>query len=382
MRRISYLALVCFFALSLPAAAPGAEGAVRMRRPKSHRWREADRQSRQRRAEAEHAAQRGKKKKTGRLEPGRWRPEVADELERVLDEYGAGTPEYDPGDPPVALFDWDDVSITHHVGDALFYHLVTEAAFKFSDEFWDRVPVHFGRLRIRAGYNEFHELPPSVWPQNSYYRIYRKEFFRCYQAVCREYGRSRCALWRTKLLAGFSEDELRDYLGTVLDKELKRPVGVEKIGTTIEDPDPVTVRVGLRWIPEMRDLYAKLREQGFDIWVVSSANQWAVEEMAQAYGVYPSRVAGIRLKNVDGVMTDENLLPVPVGGGQREAIVMFIGRSPRLIIGGEDGDAMLGYGRGARIRIVDSAEALPGFARLRGRSDQPRFSPVRMPQTR
>ena len=130
-----------------------------------------------------------------------------------------------------------------------------------------------------------------------------------------------------------------------------------------------------------KDLYKKLRDRGFDVWVISSSNQWSVEEMAREYGVYRSRVVGIRTKLVDGAITDEVLHPTTYGIGKTEAIAMFIGRSPVLIVGGERDADMLGFGRGPRIRIVDSSESLPGFARG-GDLNQPRFSPVRKPQER
>ncbi len=383
MRRAACLGVVFFLFSASNAAAPDAAWSApkksARRRHRSHRWRDADIERRRRLREE--AKKEKKNKKRQRLLLGRWRPEIADALEKVLHEYGKGTADYRPEDPPVAVFSWDDVAISHHVGDAVFARLVAEAEFKFNDDFWQRIPVHYGRVRIRAAYNEFHKLSRASWKRNAYYQIYRKQFFKCYRSYCREYGEKKCALWRVQLMAGFSEGELRLYVRRVIDDELKRTVGWEKIGDTLEDPDPVKARAGLRWIPEMKDLFAKLKEKGFDVWVLSSSNQWAVEEMAKEYGVFRSRVAGIRLKTLDGVMSAEPLLPLPHGGGMAEAIVMFIGRSPVLIIGGEKDEELLKYGRGTRVRIVDSTEGLPGMTRAGGLA-QPRFSPVRLPQER
>lgn len=326
-----------------------------------------------------------------RLAPGRWRPEAAEALENVLNDYGEGTADYDPGDPPAVVISWDDVAVTNRIGDAIFYKLVTDAEFKFNDDFWELIPLHFGRLKIKAGYNEFHSRPRSVWEKNAFYRMYRKEFFRCRRSVCGEYGGKDCALWTARLLKGFTENELRLYVRDVMDAELKRPVGIEKIGTAREDPDPVEIPVGLRLIPEMSDLFAKLKEKGFDVWVFGSSNQWAVEEMALEYGVHRSRSVGLRTKVVNGQLSSIPLLPITVGPGKAEAAAMFIGRAPVLIIGGPDDDELLSYGRGTRVRVVSAQNILPGFdgARPAGASpgrvraiEQPQFSPMRAPQSR
>jgi hypothetical protein len=227
--------------------------------------------------------------------------------------------------------------------------------------------------------------------------MYRKEFFRCRRSICKEYGGKDCALWMTRLLKGFEENELRLYVRGVIDEELKRPVGIEKIGTALEDPDPIEVPVGLRFIPEMRDLFSKLKAKGFDVWVFSPSSHWAVEEMALDYGVFRSRVVGLRTKVVDGELTINPLIPMPFGPGMAEAAAMFIGRSPVLIIGGQDDINLMAYGRGARIQVVEAKKTLPGFesetadfkGQKRGKGAprvkrlfQPRFSPMRIPQSR
>lgn len=127
------------------------------RRHRSHRWRKADEKKR---------AQKKKRVSTPRvrrLARGRWREEVSEAIEDILAEKGVGTDGYSEQNPPVAVFAWDDVAITHDIGRAVFQHLVEKADFKFDNAFWDMVPVHFGRVLIRAGYNEFHREPKAVW---------------------------------------------------------------------------------------------------------------------------------------------------------------------------------------------------------------------------
>lgn len=377
--------------LLLAASAGGRAQAAGPREHRSHRWRGADRERKAREtaaaAETRRAALRPK-----RLKPGRWRPEAAEALEDAIERFGSAAEKYSPRDPPVAIFSFDDVAVTGDAGEAVFRRLVTEAEFKFDEAFWELVPVHFGRLKMRAGYEEFHKLPRSIWDKNAFYLMYRKEFFKCHEAICREYGRKECALWRLKLLKGFKESEQRVYARSVIDDELARPLGTVTAGLALEDPDAVRMRAGLRFIPEMRDLFVTLADEGFDVWVLSASSQWAAEEMARDYGVHPSRVVGMRSKVAQGLLTAEPLVPLPEGSGKREAAAMFLGRSPAIIVGGEDDGELLAYGKGVRIRVVERDPSLPGFdVGPEGENAagglpyilmQPRFSPVRSPQAR
>lgn len=406
---------------------PFAEGADRRPRTRSHRWRKT---RKGRPAKRRRAARLIPK----RLAPGRWRPEIVDAVEKVLELEGFGDL-YSPDRPPVALIAWDDVFVTNRLSEALFQRLVTRAEFKFDDAFWKLIPSQYGRVRIRAGYtgfvdrlkdiedeqkdirgqlrdmerrwrpflteqdeNEWREkrapleakeaalrarrklLIESLKKGDSYYRMYRKGFLKCYGDLCRDWGRRKCSVWLTQLLMGFREDELRTYVRSLISDELRRPVGVEEITEFVGDQAPVKFPVGLRRVPEMEDLHRNLVKRGFDAWFLSESNEWAAQEFAKLYGVDPKRVVGIGAKrDEDGVLTGEVLIPIPISTGKAEAIAMFIGRAPALAVGGEDDDEMLRYGRGVRVKLVDPNEMLPGFEkgkRVRWLL-QPRFSPAR-----
>ena len=314
-----------------------------------------------------------------RLAPGRWRPEVADALERLLEQEGAGREDYSDADPPVAVFGWEDVSITHRLGEAVFRRLVTRADFKFSEEFWGEVPEVYGRARLRSDYESFRDHAQASWPKEPAYRSYRKGFLRCYQRMCAAEGAKSCARWLTVLLKGFSQDELRNYSTETIRQEFLRPVGEELAVDDIDDPAPVKMPVGLRRIPEMADLYRRLLDRGFDVWVLSGSNDWSLKTMAAMYGVDGSRAVGVRCKVVNDKLTADVLIPIPVGSGQAEALTLFVGRPPSLVVASSGDSELLGYGRGVRIAVADAGAGGAVWER-KGWLYQPRFSPVRPPQ--
>jgi phosphoglycolate phosphatase-like HAD superfamily hydrolase len=316
-----------------------------------------------------------------RLAPGRWRGPVGRSLEDVLEGYGQGVEGYSVADPPVAVIVWDDVAVHGHIGEALFHHLVNEAQFKFSKPFWDLVPLQFGRMRIKAGYRGFKDEPRKVWKNNPDYRMYRKAFLKCYQDYCREFGKTRCRRWLTTLLIDWQERDLLRTSRRVIAEELRRPITVEKIEEVPADPTPVYWRVGLRKIPEMQDLFAKLKAKGIDVWILSSSNNWSVGEFSREYGVHRSRVLAARVKVDDEALSAQALIPMPEGAGKPEAVALFIGRSPQLIIGGEGDRELLRYGYGARIQLVDKERLRRRRGTLRWQL-QGEFSPVRESQRR
>src|ERR1700723_1000224 len=57
--------------------------------------------------------------------------------------------------------------------------------------------------------------------------------------------------------------------------------------------------------PEMRSLVSSLQDRGTDIWVVSSTNNWVIEEGVRGFNVPPSRVIAARAAVVGGVISSK-----------------------------------------------------------------------------
>ncbi|MBI5242852.1 MAG: haloacid dehalogenase-like hydrolase [Elusimicrobia bacterium] len=315
------------------------------------------------------------------LGAGRWTPEVRDAVERRLAVEGRGSPGYDENAPPAAVISLDDLSPAHSPGDALFAALVDSAAFKFNDGFWRRIPAPFGSERIRAGYNSFHRLSAAVWPKDDSYLMYRKAFYKARKDVCGLWGTQECARWKATLLTGFDEVELSSAAREAVASWMAGPVGVEKIGDYPEDPGAVELSTGLRYIPEVEALCRRLVEKGFEVWAMSSSDQWSAEVFARAYGIDAERVIGVRVKTASGTLTNDILSPVPIGSGQVEAFLQRIGQTPALVLGGAESKELI---RQARLGIAFYGEDLPGFEPPKSSSGpvlvQPAFRPVRASQ--
>lgn len=74
-----------------------------------------------------------------------------------------------------------------------------------------------------------------------------------------------------------------------------------------------------RVFAEMQRLVAALREQGVELWAVSSTNKWVVTEGVRDFGISPSRVLAAEVEVEHGVITTK-LLDVPTDEGKAQAL--------------------------------------------------------------
>lgn len=309
------------------------------------------------------------------LAAGRWKPEVKRALEDFLRAKGQDSPGYSPQTPPVAVFVWDDAVIINDLAETVFARLIERVEFKFEDRFWQLVPRPYLRWGLRVDYEQFLDVPQSVWAQQASYQQYRKKFFKAYQDLCQRQGLKECRSWLARLLWGFRVEEIRTYAQEAVKDELARPLTTEVLREHADDEAPVEVRRGVRMVPEMADLIDCLKKFGFDVWVVGSDAQEFIEAMAVRYGVEPTRVLGIRSGSHEGKLTDEVLEPVPVESGKASVVAAALGRVPALVVGADGGDAdLLGYGSGTRLLLDKGNGALRAAAAEKGWLVQPAFA--------
>lgn len=71
--------------------------------------------------------------------------------------------------------------------------------------------------------------------------------------------------------------------------------------------------------PEMRDLVRRLRQNGCDVWAVSSSNEWVIRAGMKHFGIPENRILAANVELDDGIVTDR-LIRVPSGSGKPEAL--------------------------------------------------------------
>ncbi len=351
-------------AASLFLAGPAAA----RRRPLNFRlaWRHHKSTTTARPAEAE-----ARKDAAVRLMRGRWTPAVRSAIDALIAAKGKTSPGYDENRPPVAVLPWSDAAVIGDPAELLFLRLITDARFRFDDAWWTIIPPGYGRQPARSAYDRFANLPRSVWATQPAYDEWRKTMLSSYLKLCRGVGRKACRSYLARLWSGWRADEAEEYARKTLAEEMATPATTELVAGQLGDPQPLRARRGLRVIPEMRDLVAKLRAAGFDVWVVDDVPQPVLAASAEVYGVDPSRVYGVQNSTDGPRLGPDVLLPVPTRGGKTEFVQSALGRPADLAVGRDRDDLdLLSYGRGLRV-VFDGDPALVKDARRRGWLVQP-----------
>jgi len=71
--------------------------------------------------------------------------------------------------------------------------------------------------------------------------------------------------------------------------------------------------------PEMRDLVRRLRQNGCEVWAVSSSNEWVIRAGMKHFGIPENRILAANVELENGIVTDR-LVRVPSGSGKPEAL--------------------------------------------------------------
>jgi phosphoserine phosphatase len=122
--------------------------------------------------------------------------------------------------------------------------------------------------------------------------------------------------------------------------------------------------------PEMQSLVAALADRGTDIWVVSSTNNWVIEEGIRRFNIPPNRVLAARAEVVAGVITSR-LVDVPTDEGKAKSLVGAGIVSPDVVFGNSVHDA-------AMLEIAQQAYAVnptPALLQIAAQKGWPVFYP-------
>lgn len=306
-------------------------------------------------AEAVVASTEPAKPQPARLLAGKWTPEARAAIEGFIAARGKGAPGYDASKPPVAVLPWSDALVSGDPAELVFLRLVSRAELKLDDSLWQSVPIAYGRQPARAAYEQFIHVSSSTWQSQPSYHQFRKALLSSYLELCRGVGRKECRSYLARLWAGWKEADAEDYAKAALAEEKSRPASVEAVKAEEGDAAPIKVRRGMRLLPHMRDLVAKLRAAGVDVWVVDDVPQQTLLAAAADYGVDPSRVSGIQ-SAPDGARMSANILkPLPLRGGKAEIVRKAVGRPADLVIGRDAADLEL-MADGAGVRVALSGD--------------------------
>jgi phosphoserine phosphatase len=89
--------------------------------------------------------------------------------------------------------------------------------------------------------------------------------------------------------------------------------------------------------PEMRELVRRLRQDGCDVWAVSSTNEWVIRAGMKHFGIPESRILAAKVEADDGFVTDR-LVRVPSGSGKPQALREVVKKEVEVAFGNSGWD--------------------------------------------
>jgi HAD superfamily phosphoserine phosphatase-like hydrolase len=70
---------------------------------------------------------------------------------------------------------------------------------------------------------------------------------------------------------------------------------------------------------EMQELVSRLRDDGCDVWAVSSSNEWVIRAGMKSFGIAPDHILAAKVEVENGVIT-ERLQRIPSGPGKPKVL--------------------------------------------------------------
>jgi phosphoserine phosphatase len=229
-----------------------------------------------------------------------WPDDARARLEAVIAAHGRGAAGYDAAQPPVAVFDWDNTTARGDVGDLAFAYMLDHDLIRWPErgiESWGALtPVARARIEAScpAGLPAGAPLPTrgeSPCGATLARIVLGGEIdgSPAFDPAIGPHYRGTYGMM-VRVFAGLSAEAAREIGEATVARALARPVGSRRTIGGVEIDDFLRVQEPVHALDE------RLREAGFDVWIVSASFEPLVRVFAARAGFAPDRVIGARLE--------------------------------------------------------------------------------------
>ncbi|WP_420997828.1 haloacid dehalogenase-like hydrolase [Cupriavidus sp. 30B13] len=318
------------------------------------------------------------------LAQGHWDAFNRARIDALIAAYGKGSPGYDARKPPYAVFDWDNTSIFLDIEEAVLVYQLQNLRFGATPQQLDTaIRLNIPHKAFNAPFNnaagqpvDIDKVAPDIiesytWLYQNYsglkgsqsleqvkasphYQNFIAKMRYLYEAIGDSFDHAVAYPWVTYHFAGMTGAQVRSLTADTVAWQLGQPI--EKVKWTSPAALPgragvvsVSWKNGLRLVPEMQDLYARMRAAGFDVWVCSASFVDVVKEIssnpAYGYGNPADRVLAMELeRDAQGVIQPEfrRGYAQTQGKGKTQTIERFLvsryGYGPVFVAGDSEGD--------------------------------------------
>lgn len=317
------------------------------------------------------------------LERGNWDVFNLNQLNKMMAENGKGSKNYNPNKRPYVVFDWDNTCCIFDIQEAAYVYQLKHLIFAMTPKQLDvAIRKDLPKENFDKDYNNAEGkavnidllAPDIVKAYTTLYYSYKglkgnktleqvmkmpayMEFITkmryLYAAVGDTFDVAISYPWVTYMYTGMTEKEVRDITAkTVAWQNAEKPAKVKWTSPKIKSKAgqvSVSWITGLRLTPEVKDLYAKLRANGIDVYVCSASFLDVIKEVSSnpefGYNNPDSMVMAMELeRDAKGRIQTEfrHGYDQTQGKGKTKTIERFLvskkGYGPIMIAGDSEGD--------------------------------------------
>lgn len=264
-----------------------------------------------------------------------WYGDNRERLNTMIDDLGDCGRSPDNDGAPLALFDWDNTVVKNDIGEAQTYWMLANGKIlQPRDRDWTTVspyltPEAADILAEACGALAAPGEPlPTDTPQgadcaDNIAAIHSDattadgtDAFHSFNARRMEPAYA----FDGQLLAGYTDDEIRDFARQARDQNLDADEGAEQ-----------TVGSGrgtgwVRYYDQVGNLINALRDHGFDVRIISASSKPVAEVWAEKIGITPDKVMGLQMEESNGRWST-----TPVScGGEMDTMTYIEGKRCRI----------------------------------------------------
>lgn len=334
------------------------------------------------------------------LTPGKWAPNTYKSMQKLIDENGVKSPNYNSSKKPYVVFDWDNTAIMNDTEEALYQYQIENLAFKLTpDEMGALVAKNVPAGAFLKDYNNAAGQPVTLEALvadivSSYkfiyenyigfkglmsledikktdeYQDFRAKMWYAYEAIGDTYGTKVSYTWVLFFFKNMTTDEVEALAEKSNDYALGQAISRAKWVSPASLPGKAGVVgvsrwTGLRLTEEIADLMHTFRDNGIDVYVCTASLEDVVGVFASnpkyGYKLPRANVIGMRLEKVNDVYQDtyKKDYPQTAEGGKTVVLKMLLadkkGYDPIFIAGDSNGDwnMMVDFKGIKRILIVN-----------------------------
>jgi phosphoserine phosphatase len=230
-----------------------------------------------------------------------WHGTNRDKLDQMMQSRGICSEGYDAAKKPVAVFDWDNTVVKNDVGDATFFYMLAhDKVLQPENKNWRLTSRFLQADAVTALDTACGSLAAAGAPLPTSTNVAcQKEILTIYTDGKTTTGKTAFAgfdyrrmepayAWLTQLFAGYTKAQVQEFTNAAKKENLSNPIDqMQTIGGT-------QLVHWVRVYDQIKDLIAKLQQNGFDVWIMSASPQPVVEVWASEVGVSTDHVVGIR----------------------------------------------------------------------------------------